>query len=526
VPLGSATLVRHTGDTLNLTYDGRGNRYHNLTTFWLRAAPDHTEKLAATWDEFKGMINEKSTDTQSVVLADSPWADKDPLQWLTDNQPARAFRLSMTAPELREVEQPTLKMVGVGSCTWGKLYPGRLPELPDKPPELLVATKVVDPNATARDSANGIYPKLSQAVLAAKPGDVILIRHTGQLQVEPVVLEQATCNLTIRPDRGYRPVLTLADTTEPGASLFRLHDGQLHLERLQFLLKPSQREFKAQAVVTVAGVGECAFKNCVITLDTEDAAEGVRLAAVALADPADFKKMGGASGSARDSARVALDGCFVRGKGDLVAVRASRPFDLDIANSLVALAGSFLNVKGKGKDVPIEPPVRVTLARSTAYLTGNLVLLQTDNDAKDLVRIEVVSASHCLFTSAGGSKALVHFDGDLTDENKMKSRFIWKGDDNACSNFEQLVDQQSSEKYDMMPLQAYGKKKWLDDKQGPWFERKKVISPPSDDRLLTRVLPEDFKIKPDAEVGAQTYGPEIAQPPRPSEEGKSRPTDK
>src|SRR5205823_14579284 len=129
---------------------------------------------------------------------------------------------------------------------------------------------------------NGIYPSLGLALADARPGDVILIKHTGILPIEPIRLEKNGIDVTIKPQAGSHPILTLGRTGEIDASLFRVHDGQLRLEQLEFLLKPTQAGFKSQTVATVVGAGQCSFKDCVATLD---GTEGVHLALVTLADP-------------------------------------------------------------------------------------------------------------------------------------------------------------------------------------------------------------------------------------------------
>ena len=94
--------------------------------------------------------------------------------------------------------------------------------------------------------------------------------------------------MTIRPAGKHRPVLTLGETSDPDAALFRLHDGKLNLVDLAFRLRPKQAEFKAQAVVMLAGDGQCTFKNCMATLE---ASKEVRVALATLADPSVVMKM-------------------------------------------------------------------------------------------------------------------------------------------------------------------------------------------------------------------------------------------
>src|SRR5207302_250637 len=102
--------------------------------------------------------------------------------------------------------------------------------LEDKGPEPARRILVVQPGAD--DSSNGIYDKLEQAILAARPGDVIRLRSNSELQVGPVALDRKDLvNLTIQPMPGWHPVLVLAGRTDPDAALFAVHGGNLRLEK-------------------------------------------------------------------------------------------------------------------------------------------------------------------------------------------------------------------------------------------------------------------------------------------------------
>jgi hypothetical protein len=72
-----------------------------------------------------------------------------------------------------------------------------------------------------------------------------------------------------------------------------------------------------------------------------------------------------ALGSADARPQLAMDGCFVRGKGDVVLDRSDRAFDLDVQNTLAVLTGSFLKVESAGDAIASGPGIRVTLSKVT-----------------------------------------------------------------------------------------------------------------------------------------------------------------
>lgn len=501
-----AVLIRQASRfPVDLQYAGHDNRYHNLDAFWQKSSLGEMEVVAASWDGFLRKIeSNRGSDNRSRMLAASPWKERDPLALLRRGEPRLAFQLDPTQPDLRQTIQGKETLVGVQHGAWGDLY-DRLSPLPERKAE--VAGLVVDPLAE-RMVPGQVYRTLGQAVLDARPGDVILIKKDGELPVEPLRLDRADVDLTIRAYPDYRPVLTLGVTSEPDACLVRLNDGQLRFEQLEFLLRPEKEQFRGQSVAVVAGTGRCAFKGCVATLDPE-AAPRVPLALVVLADPRDVMRTDAEGAGPRQIPEVALEACFVRGRGDLVAVRASRPLNLQADNSLVALAGSFLSVEGNPNNPPPAPALEMVLSHVTAYLTGHLVALQTSKDLKDLVPIHVREASHCLFVSSE-YKSLVHVTGDVSDEARVRRHFGWSGTRNAYGNFRSFLDAPPLPPVADPWAGAFrrGDARWL---------RRVRFAGAVEEAALTRSQPEAFRVAPDqATRDMQGYGADITELPRPA----------
>src|SRR5207244_2434658 len=117
--------------------------------------------------------------------------------------------------------------------------------------------------------------------------------------------------------------------------------------------------------------------GCVITLGD---AQGGTLAAVVLPEPGTVMMMKPPRpGQTSAGPQLSFERCVIRGKGDLVWCRSSRPFQLRVNNSLAALDGSVLTLEaGKsaeavmmsGGDAPQQPAV--DLRRVTTLLSGNL----------------------------------------------------------------------------------------------------------------------------------------------------------
>src|SRR5262249_41280117 len=191
--------------------------------------------------------------------------------------------------------------------------------------------------------------------------------------------------------------------------------------------------------------------------------------------------------------RVSLENCFVRGQGDLIAVRAARPLELRVENTLIALTGSFLNVEAGAKEMSAPPVVLVKVSRVTAYLTEYVVRLRTVTPGKEPVVVQVNPAVNCLFASADG-KVLIHLDGLEIGKEQMKSLFSWEGGrQNAYSKFQPMLDQQS--RGDEMPLPPYDQQYWktFTGETDALFLLPPVKFPEPPIAPLTRVMPAQFK---------------------------------
>src|SRR5205823_11445903 len=120
--------------------------------------------------------------------------------------------------------------------------------------------------------------------------------------------------------------------------------------------------------------------------------------------------------------------------------------------------------------------------------------------------------------AAAGSKSLIHLEG-LETEEQMKRLISWRGERNVYSNFQQLLDQQPKAETDtnMMPPPPYGKTQWeLFTKEDGRYEKVRFAGTLSGDNLLTRVVPVDFKLRPETEP--LTSGADLERLLKPLEE--------
>jgi eukaryotic-like serine/threonine-protein kinase len=502
-------LVRQTGAAAGpLVYQGllgldgnpQRNGYHNLAAVWSDETSPANSRRALTLEDARGLsfaVRDDDRrraaafrDDDALELPQSPWADPKPLAQLADH-PREAFAVNVKLARVR-LPRSQAGVLGALHNVWGPSYPTTAATA--EPP--VVRTKIVNPAASRLDAERGIYPSLAHAALDARPGDTILIQKTGPLEVEPLVLPKSDMKLTIKAFPRYRPVLTLAPAAEADAALFRLFDGDLRLEGLEFALRPGRTEYRSQAVVAVAGGGTCTFHDCALTLDE---IEGVTLAAVLLPD---------ADPVARPTAvrpglpRVRFDTCFVRGKGDLLAARAGRRFELDVDNTLAALDGSLAVTYGSAREAVAGAPAQVRLRRSTAVVAEHVLDLRSARDEEGRHGAGptpvAVTSENCLLAAAAG-RALVRVDGVDADE-QVRQLVTWSGRQTAYVNTGSAVLDVVPTSPERMPLPTpYDAERWLaftrDADAVTPFARVKFANPPGPDHPWPRTRPGDFRPK-------------------------------
>ena len=291
--------------------------------------------------------------------------------------------------------------------------------------------KVWDPSLSemADSLPPGEFPTLARALAAVRPGDTLLIRYNGRLDVDPHEFTREDTRLTIKPDANYRPVLVPAPSVLKRATgLFKLFGGRLVLDGLHFRL-PGDR---APAVVVLPGGGQLEMKNVVITME-----EGEDLAAVKLTDPRGEMMMGTGNAMVWPVPKVTMENVFVRGKGRLVAIKGSRPFELDVKNAIAVLDSTLIDIEPSTADPSTAGSGLIHLSRVTAYLGGSLLNFRAaerkaDTSPTGLARTEVTVDSS-LFASASPGEPFIRADR-IESREHAERWFSWRARNSIYGN--------------------------------------------------------------------------------------------
>ncbi|VTR96708.1 serine threonine protein kinase : Putative serine/threonine protein kinase OS=Gemmata sp. Wa1-1 PE=3 SV=1: Pkinase [Tuwongella immobilis] len=444
--------------------------------------------------------NRAISDPAAILLGNSPWAEANPLD--PDLTPEKSFRVRIDDAALRAPLPPP--RIGEGVLGAMDLLGSRLYDLPL--PKVGVAksgpgkVKIWDP--LGRDRAeDGVFRSLAEAFASAQPGDEIQIRHNGWLEIEPQDLSRVGYEVTLKPASGSFPVLGFARTTKSKSkAMFQLAESKLTLENLQISLRAdSTRPETTTALVSINGSGDCTLRNCIITLESQDDA---RPTILSLIDTTPNSTL-----DTRVDPRIHMENSWVRGRGDFLTVRPSRPFELELDQSLVALDGSLLRVDPASK-MPPAKFAQVKLNRVTTFLTEHLAHLQAlprlervGMNLLGLVPLHV-EATGCLFAPASNpATAFIRFDR-LESDSAVQERelLVWK---NARQNIygysnQPTLIQVSPENTESMPLKPYDIDRWLSlthETGRPFGAIKFRLRLPLNDRnTLLTVQPDDFRL--------------------------------
>jgi hypothetical protein len=416
--LGSAEqpgLIYRAG-SLPFRYEGKANIYHHLNALVeKRLSLEKSSDIIGTPEAFQSELAQwQGTDANSTHI---------PL-----NDPSSPFLASAAGADqdLAFQLKPEHQRAGLGlQKTWLNS------EWPDavaaKNPPPMPRKKIVD----ADDDTPGIYKNVLEALAAAKHGDVIWIKHGEDpyVEVPPIELKPGV-SVTLKPyDETFHPILVLDKAfRNKDSALFKVRNGALNIEHMEIRLDPVQEDFVTQSMIHMGESAQLSFTNCVLTLRGP---EKVQLNVATFIDLDLMPKMEAASSG---SARVEFRDCFVRGKGDLVALRGCRRLHVEVKNSLIALQGSLLDIEAASRAMAMGDGVTWRMERSS-IIAGDSLFAFRINAGKVLTETKADVEDCLLATFSNGTPAAQHIIDGIRSEELGKV-FSWRGRHNYFANFE------------------------------------------------------------------------------------------
>ncbi|MGL6073879.1 MAG: serine/threonine-protein kinase [Fimbriiglobus sp.] len=395
-PERRAAILRQASQSTNFSqYQGRASERNA----YFRIDPFAIVNRGYNFEECRNLNGiTVAQDAGAQELRSPPWATE-PSATLVSLKPWEAFRLKTTLAALR-VPRSDVVILGAKDLPRAetKLYDPWPPATQDATDSKV---KIVYPDAETEykgDLPRNVYTTLEAAIAEAKGEDVIQIRHDGKLEVPPITIDKPRLRLTLRPFPGTMPILVPSkDHNKVDAALFRLVEGQLTIEGLQAQLPTRAArpgDVRTLSLVSVVAGRDCTLKDCVITLEEREN-ESERIAAISVMD---------ASGEMRSTStptpNLTIEQCLIRGRGRVVHIAASRPFDLTLRNTMTAVAGPVLEVKNATRTNSTNIVAHVRLEQVTSILAGPLLDLSPRQPTKPSGWVPVeVTVSRCLWSA-------------------------------------------------------------------------------------------------------------------------------
>jgi serine/threonine protein kinase len=455
-------LLRQTDsfDALKIAYKGQSNGYHNLNSLWVQPAKDAAADSAiVAGDDLKAF--RQKIKLRKGFDEDSQFIPNDSPPFLNETAASdnweSAFELNKSVRELQTPPEKHLKkhtMLGIRRFLNIDMDP-----LPPLVPEPVLASdykpaaneKVVDPDYKGNDPV--YYDDLAEALAKVHAGDsVVVTLKPGAANKDFSLLpKDLEFDLTLKGFPGTTPTLKLEKTVWNDAYLFRLLEGKLILENLHLVLDPTRDGYTTMALVNMIGTGTCTIKNCTITLKPRDRGtpRGVPLSVVSVAPGEEVKAMMGDARPTLPASTIKFQDCFVRGEGDVVTLRGSRPVNIHANKSLFYTGGSLVRqLQTATKDITNpDAAISVKMRESAFFFVDPLLWVQA---GKTMPRVQyplrVEQADHCLFTTLA-DKPLVAFETPDVSEKSLPQFFDWKGQGNAYVHFDKayLLEQSAPE---------------------------------------------------------------------------------
>ncbi|MGF1579147.1 MAG: serine/threonine-protein kinase [Gemmataceae bacterium] len=489
-----------------LQLEGDQNMYSGIDHYLVQTTEEGTELPDSidTWKEFAEFValpegtsgRFKSSRQRSIELTNQSGdrlvsktklglMDRDKIETNDLEDLLKVFRINLELKELSPLWRISgaTTPVGMTISPLGPIYPEQElanfvelarkndpksnPPLPTMEPQKLV----VDPLAKIHRTLHAVIPD-------ATDGTTIYIKHDGPLEFTAPAILQDDIEITIKPYKDMKPILTLDETkiTDTKEALFHIRKGRIRFEKIEFQLDPNRRNRGKtnpmenqsaeiiRSVVALSSPGSCCFDHCLFTFEAPKDKQ-VRLRAVRL-EPVD-------SLATTKSSEIDIMSCVLRGSAVVVSITEPTPYKLNVKKSLIALDGSLLEAKvnptTSGTTLEESPIGKLSLVESMTYLTQDMIILNRTKLTLQALVTEVTKAENCFFAAATSDRSLIHVNGADT-ETRATNLYSWNGDSNCCSGYH--IDSRV-DKRGMMDTNA--EKSWKMYGMGEFFSTKELL---------------------------------------------------
>lgn len=490
-PQAANVLVKQADtDTTKVLFQGQSN-FYRLQLLWTIGGAEIVQGVNRY--DSPGLFKEKGRKGSSD---DSLFEKHDSATSPFINEFARGDDLSaFLLNPIRELQPPTAKVLGIRKFLGADMIAKRPPlpiEVASNNDKLAPGERLLVPEDLAKIENDNYFPA----------GNAFVLKTDAMNNEFAIKLKEVESDFSVRGIPGPGGALpTLKFYRLRDAHLFKVLGGKLTLENLNLVIAPDRDA--QQTLVALDGFGGCTLKNCTITMRPLQGAK-FALSVVSVSTSEVGKMMMNDPNKAPESVpTVVLSDCFIRGDGDVVALKESKPVSVQVSRSLAILGGSLLHQQQaapkdiSGKEPPAGDVIALRMSSSAFFFAEPLVTLQSGKLKpwhQHPLRVE--SADSCLFTTLE-DRPLVSLE-TLEDREKLSAIFEWKGAGNAYAQFKTAVIEQTSADF---RLDEEGWKNDI-DRGALFFPSGFKMLPP---RPYATAKPGDFMIRSESLSDLQPY---------------------
>ncbi len=296
-----------------------------------------------------------------------------------------------------------------------------------KPPA--IAEEAIGVFVLAADgAASKRFPTLEAACAAVTDGSTIELRFNGRRAEKPIKLGKK--NLTIRAGKGFHPIIEFNPANAPADAHLRLinvSSGPVEISQVAFeITVPPFLSVDRISLFGLERQDALALHGVAITLNNpgQRPTSLFDLAYEPGQMMADMKMNN--VGAAREL-KLELTECFIRGQGDLIHIRHTKPVRLTLRDTAVTLDGTLLRVEGHSEKPAEQSRIELRLDYVTGRFGRHLVQLDSGDLPRELAPVHVEAKNNILTTV--GNTGLIAMSGSTSDSD-FRKLLSWSGEKN------------------------------------------------------------------------------------------------
>ncbi|WP_419192937.1 serine/threonine protein kinase [Kolteria novifilia] len=334
------------------------------------------------------------------------------------------------ATTTKVVERPATETMRKGGDGDGPVFPDEPVVVASNTNKLTVNPSV--PGGTLKS----VFKSIATACDEAESGMTIELESNDVLDAANVLIDGK--ELTIRPAKGYSPVLRLDPQKDPSASTYQLfvieNRGRLNLEEVDLIAEgfPDSDDYPTVALFEVMGGSRVACQDCALVMGENSRNAQFHVVRNVTAPTR------GLNDDTRPNNRVEFDRCNIRSSGGLLDASPEGLWSILVRESFIATAEAAILVEGWSEDWkgPGPKACDVDFSKTSFRLWGSLISVTAFGEQPLPPRQIEVTSNDCIFIG-NMDEPFLKSSGNHSPMSQRES-IRWSGTSNLIAGFTTL----------------------------------------------------------------------------------------